>query len=355
MTPRFHTLTVKEVRRETKDVVSIAFDLPENLKEEFSFIPGQNLTIKKIMNGEEIRRSYSLCTAPYENDLRVAVKQITDGKFSTFANNEIKAGDELEVMTPNGHFTFKANPAAKNSYVLFAAGSGITPIMSILKEMLTQEPMSDVTLFFGNSNYNSIIFSEEIEGLKNNYMNNFRVIHVLSRENLGNDIQKGRIDEEKSKKLYQAFLKDTPIDAVYVCGPEGMIHAVKDSFTALGVPAEKIHFELFITDNQIDNKKATYEGPSIHSNVKVIIDDDEFDISMDSNETNILDAAIKGGADLPFSCKGGVCCTCKAKVLEGEVRMDVNYALTPEEVEAGYILTCQSHPTTETLVVSFDE
>lgn len=356
MTPKFHTLKVKEVRRETKEAVSIAFDVPDDLLTEYTFIPGQYLTLRTMVNGEDIRRSYSLCSAPFENEWRVAVKQVENGKFSTFVNSQLKAGDELDVMTPMGNFKLEASPITQKSYVLFAAGSGITPILSILKQVLTEEPLSDVTLFYGNKNFASIIFREEIEALKNKFMSRLRVIHVLSRESLGNTIQKGRIDGQKCEDLYNSFLKEWDISEIFICGPEEMILSVKDSLDKLGVAKEKVHFELFTTaGSTVKKKKEVYTGPEINANVTVILDGDAYNIALDSTGDSVLDAAHKAGADLPYACKGGVCCTCKAKILEGAARMDVNYSLEPEEVEAGYILTCQAHPVTETLVVSFDD
>lgn len=355
MTPKFHKLKVKEVRRETEDAVSIAFEVPENLLDDYTFIPGQYLTLRTLINGEDIRRSYSLCSAPFEKEWRVAVKQVEEGMFSTYANTQLKAGDEVEVMTPMGNFTLVTNPLSQKSYVLFAAGSGITPILAILKQILKEEPLSDVTLFYGNKNFGSIIFREELEALKNNYMSRLRVIHVLSRESLGNKIQKGRIDGQKCEDLHHSFLRGWDISEVFICGPEEMILSVKDSLDKLGIPREKVHFELFTTSGSIIKKKEVYTGPEINANVQVILDGDIYNIALDSTGDTILDAAYKAGADLPFACKGGVCCTCKAKVLEGGARMDVNYALEPDEVEAGYILTCQAHPTTEKLVVSFDD
>lgn len=355
MTPKFHTLTVKEVRRETEDAVSVAFDIPSDLLADYSYTSGQYLTLRSVVNGEDIRRSYSLCSAPYENEWRVAVKQVEEGKFSTFVNADLKVGDQLEVMTPMGTFAVHTDPTAQKSYVLFAAGSGITPILAILKQVLHDEPLSDVTLFYGNKNFSSIIFREEIEALKNQFMSRLRVIHVLSRESLGNKIQKGRIDGQKCADLYQAFLTNWNISEVFICGPEEMILEVKESLDNLGVAKEKVHFELFTTAGSTAKKKVAYTGPVINANVQVILDGDTYDLALESDGETILDAAFKAGADLPFACKGGVCCTCKAKVIEGEARMDINYALDAEEVAAGYILTCQSHPVTEKLVVSFDD
>ena len=354
MNPTFHTLRIADIRKETEDTVSISFEIPTELKKDYTYFSGQYLTLKTNVNGEEIRRSYSLCSAPHEGEWRVAIKQIEEGKFSTFANNELKIGDSLEVMTPTGNFHLESNASNKKSYVLIAAGSGVTPIISIVKTILAKEPNSDVTLFYGNKGFGSIIFREEVEALKNKHMNNLRVVHILSRESLGNAIQKGRIDDEKIEKLYEAFLKNTEIDEVFVCGPEAMIHSVRDKFKGYIKDPKNIHFELFTTSEVVAPKKETNE-PKIASNVTVIMDGDSLELAMDSDGETILDAAYKAGGDLPFACKGGVCCTCKAKILEGTARMDINYALEPDEVAAGYILTCQAHPTSEKLTVSFDD
>lgn len=354
MNPTFHTLRIADIRKETEDTVSISFEIPAELKKDYNYFSGQYLTLKADINGEEIRRSYSLCSAPHEEEWRVAIKQIEEGKFSTFANEKLKVGDTLEVMTPTGNFHLESNPSHKKSYVLIAAGSGITPIISIAKTILENEPNSDVTLFYGNKGFASIIFREEVEALKNKHMNNLRVVHILSRESLGNAIQKGRIDADKIEKLYEAFLKNTEIDEVFVCGPEAMIHSVRDKFKGYVKNPKNIHFELFTTSEVVATKKESNE-PKIESNVTVIMDGDSLELAMGSEGETILDAAFKAGGDLPFACKGGVCCTCKAKILEGTAKMDINYALEPDEVEAGYILTCQAHPTSEKLVVSFDD
>lgn len=356
MKPTFHSLQIKEIIRETDDAVSIAFEVPEDLVKLYKYLPGQYLTLKADINGEDVRRSYSLCSAPYESEWRVAVKAVPNGVFSTFANEKLTPGMHLDVMTPMGNFTLETDPSAKKSYVLFAAGSGITPILSIAKTILQEEPESDVTLFYGNKGFGSIIFREEIEALKNNNMERLRVIHVLSRESLGNKLQKGRIDAEKVDKLYDAFLQGTTIDEVFVCGPEQMILDVKERMSAKGVDEKSIHFELFtspsVKEKQIE--KPT-NSPKVDSNVTIIIDDEEIGLNLSSNGQSILEAGHEAGADLPFACKGGVCCTCKAKIIEGTATMDVNYALEPDEVDAGYILTCQAHPTSDKLIVSFDE
>lgn len=355
MTPKFHALRVADVRQETEDTVSVAFEIPADLLSDYVYKAGQYLTLRTIINGEDTRRSYSICKAPFENEWRVAIKRIEDGLFSSWATTGLKSGDVLDVMTPMGHFVLTPDATAHKSYVLFAAGSGITPIIAIAKAILSEEPESNVTLVYGNKGFASIIFREELEGLKNNYMDRFRLIHVLSRESLGNALQKGRIDREKVDKLCKAFFNGQTIDGVFVCGPEQMIHAVKDGMMAFGVDERNIHFELFATSiPKRTVEKTTSDEPGIASNVSIIIDGDQIDLALTSNGETILDAAHRAGADLPFACKGGVCCTCKAKILEGSASMDVNYALEKDELEAGYILTCQAHPTSEKLIVSFD-
>jgi len=355
MTPRFHALKVADVRQETDDTVSIAFHIPAELLSDYTYKAGQYLTLRATIDGQDTRRSYSICQAPHENELRVAIKRIDDGLFSSWATRRLKSGDTVEVMTPMGHFALEPETSAKKSYALFAAGSGITPIMAIAKAILKNEPQSDVTLIYGNKGFASIIFREELEGLKNTFMDRFRLIHILSRESLGNPLQKGRIDAEKIDKLSKAFFSGQDISGVYVCGPEEMIHAVKERMTAFGVDEKHIHFELFATGvSKKAVEKPVSSEPSVASNVSVIIDGDQIDLFLSSDGMTILDAAHEAGADLPFACKGGVCCTCKAKILEGTASMDVNYALEKDEVEAGYILTCQAHPTSEKLIVSFD-
>lgn len=356
MTPKFHSLVIKDVREETEDCVSIAFEVPAELREAYQYVSGQYLTLRTDIDGEDIRRSYSLCSAPHEDEWRVAVKQVEGGKFSTFANASLKAGDRLDVMTPMGNFNFEPAASKKRSIVLFAAGSGVTPILSIAKTALTHGPKSDVTIFYGNKTIASIIFREEVEGLKNEYMDRLRLVHILSRENLGTPLFKGRIDLEKTNKLFKVYLESDTPDEVYICGPEQMILDVKESLIANGIDPKAVHFELFTTADSIEHKPIEkHEGPHIESNVSVILDGDRFDLHLESDGESLLDAATKAGADLPFACKGGVCCTCKAKIIEGKARMDVNYSLEPDEVAAGYILTCQAHPMSDKLVVSFDD
>lgn len=356
--PKFHPLKVKEVRPETEECVSVAFKLPDALREDFHFLPGQYLTLKAAINGEEVRRSYSICASPVDEELRVAIKKIPQGRFSTFANEQLQAGDELEVMTPMGRFYTETDPAHEKEYAAFAAGSGITPIMSIMRTVLSQEPKSRFTLFYGNRNVDSIIFREQIEGLKNEYMGRLRLFHVLSREKLGSPLMSGRITAEKCELFYDKLIDPTAVDDFFLCGPQPMIEAIRETLLERGVDRKKIHFELFNTGNGKVAKacKETVKEalPDIQAMVDIKLDGNHFEFPLSSQADTILDGALKAGADLPYACKGGVCSTCRAKLTAGEVAMDVNYALEPEEVEAGFILTCQAHPKTDKVTVDFD-
>jgi ring-1,2-phenylacetyl-CoA epoxidase subunit PaaE len=353
----FHSLRVKKVERETDDCVSIEFEVPAELKEAFQFKQGQNLTIKKVLNGEELRRNYSICSSPFDNKLKVAVKKTEGGLFSTWANEKLKAGENLEVLPPTGKFYTELNASQKKNYVAFAAGSGITPILSIIKTTLLTETKSTFTLVYGNRTKNSIIFKEELEALKDKFIDRFRIYHILSRELTDVEINNGRLDVDKLELLFTKLINIKTCDEFFVCGPEQMIFCIKGYLEGRGVRNDKIHFELFTVPGErrpeVRNQKSeTDEGPKAKVNVK--LDGIVFDFDLDYEGESILDAALKQGADLPYACKGGVCTTCKAKLTEGEVSMDVNWGLEPEEVAKGYILTCQSHPKTEKVSVDFD-
>jgi ring-1,2-phenylacetyl-CoA epoxidase subunit PaaE len=352
----FHKLTVKEVRKETAACVSIAFDVPEALAAGFAFEQGQNITLKTMIDGEEIRRSYSVCTAPFENELRVAVKKVEQGKFSTFANEQLKKGDVLEVLPPTGKFNTALSSSNKKNYLAIAAGSGITPIISIIKTTLHTEPQSSFTLVYGNRSRSSIIFFEELAGLKNKYPQRFTLINILSREKTDAAVNFGRINTDKLQALGKA-VNYAAMDEVFICGPEELVFCTKDFLEQQGFDKTKIHFELFAAPGQKNaaaktRTEAKDSGPK--SRITVKVDERSFDFDLGFDSDSILDAAMKQGADLPFACKGGVCCTCKAKLMEGEVEMEVNYGLEHEEVEQGFILTCQARPITEKVVVDFD-
>ncbi len=356
MAAHFHLLKIKKVILETADSVSIIFEIPENIAPEFLYNEGQNITLKALVNGEELRRSYSLCTAPFENEIKVAVKSAFAGKFSRFAQT-LKAGDVLEVLPPVGKFNARLKKDFGN-YLAIAAGSGITPVLSILKHTIHQQPHCSFTLIYGNKSRASIMFFEELEALKNKYMSRFNLVHILSREKTEASLNYGRINPEKLKEL-NPMVGFSKFDSVYICGPEEMIFSTVEFLEKTGLDKNKLHFELFTTPEQKQNGK-TLAKTNVHdatkpkSNITVKVDGRSFSFDLSTKGKSILEAALAQGADLPFACKGGVCSTCKAKLVSGKVNMDVNYALEPEEVEQGFILTCQSHPTTQNVVVDYD-
>lgn len=357
MSVHFHPLVIKEIRRETADCVSISFFVPDELKPTFVFKQGQTLTLRTHIDGREVRRSYSICSSPLDNELRIAVKQVEDGIFSTHANTTLQPGHEIEVMPPMGKFYTELLPTQKKNYVAFAAGSGITPIISIIKTTLLTEAHSSFTLIFGNRNRQSIIFKEALEALKNKFIGRLSIIHILSREKMDSPINFGRIDAEKCRTIFSKSIDPNTVDAFFLCGPEEMIFTVKDFLEARNIPANNIHFELFnagaITRSRAQQAKP-YNAAETTSNITITLDGSSFDFNLRFNGESILDAAMQQGADLPFACKGGVCCTCRARLIAGEVDMDVNYGLEPEEIEQGFILTCQAHPRTEKVIIDFD-
>jgi ring-1,2-phenylacetyl-CoA epoxidase subunit PaaE len=354
----FHPLRVKKVEKETDDCVSISFELPGELAELFQFKQGQSLTIRKQLNGEDVRRTYSICSSPFDNKLRVAVKRVDGGVFSTWANDKLEAGDLLDVMPPVGKFYTELHPSQSKNYVAFAAGSGITPVLSIIKTTLLTEPQSSFTLVYGNRTRNSIIFKEELEALKDRFIDRFRIYHILSREKTDAPINYGRIDVEKLELIFNKLVSIDNCDEFFLCGPEEMIFCIKGYLSGKGVTAEKIHFELFTIPGQkqsaVSHEQITVPDQGPKSKISVKLDGIMFDFDLGYGGESILDAALQQGADLPYACKGGVCTTCKARLTEGEVSMDVNWGLEPDEVEKGFILTCQSHPKTERVVIDFD-
>ena len=352
-----HRIKVKKVIKETADCVSVSFDIPEDLRTEFRYKSGQYLALETEINGEKVRRSYSLCSAPYENEWKVAIKKVEGGKFSTYANESLSDDEEISIMPPSGGFLLTPNEQAENHYVAYGAGSGITPILSMIKTVMHDEPKSRFTLFYGNRNFDTIIFREEIEALKNVYLDRLSVHHILSKEKLGSPLFFGRIDAEKCEKFGKVFYKPTNVAGFYLCGPAQMIFGVKDKLIEQNVDSSRIHFELFNTSGipvEAKREEETFDSEA-ESKVTIILDGESFDMPLDYGGNSILDAALAAGADLPYACKGGVCSTCKAQVTKGEARMDVNYALEPDEVENGFILTCQAHPRTAEITVNFDE
>ena len=351
---RFHTLKVKDIKRETSDAVSVSFEVPPQQQPEYQFKQGQYITLKLTVNGEEIRRSYSLCSSPYEKEIRVAIKEVAGGRASTFINRELKVGASMEVMTPMGTFHSVLSGGNKKNYVLFAGGSGITPMMSIIKSILYVEKQSTITLIYANKNEESTIFKTELDSIAGSN-SNLKVVYVFDQPSGPvSDLQKGIITKEKALTLIENF-GGVNAQEYFICGPGPMMENVKTTLENLKIAKEKIHIEYFnaVIDAVAKEENATL-GANVKSKIKVLQYGIETDFELQTSSISILDAAIEAGVDAPFSCKGAVCCTCRAKVLEGKVRMDANFALTEAEVEEGFILTCQAHPLTEKVVIDYD-
>ncbi len=351
---RFHTLKVKDIRRETSDAVSVAFDIAPQLQPEYLFKQGQYITLRMQIDGKEERRSYSLCSSPHtEKEWRVAIKEVKGGKVSTYINRNLKVGDQIDVMTPMGSFHSVLMGGASKKYVLVAGGSGITPMLSILKSVLYVEKKSTVTLIYANKNEASTIFKSEIDQIAATHPQ-LKVVYVFEEPSTQiSDLQTGIITTEKGKALLENF-GGVNADEYFVCGPGPMMDNVKGVLEGLKIAKEKIHIEYFTSVIDAVNAAAGDSNAKVNAKVKVIQYGVETEFKLETGGLSILDAAIEAGVDAPFSCKGAVCCTCRAKVLEGKVKMNANFALTDAEVEEGFILTCQAHPITENVVVDYD-
>ena len=350
--PVFHPLPVTDIRRETEDTYSVAFDVPAELAEAYAFAPGQHLTIRVAADdGTELRRSYSICSAPHEGELRIAVKHIPGGVFGTRVAEQLRPGDLLDVMTPAGRFTAPLDPAHDKHYLGVAAGSGITPVISLVKAILASEPASRFTLVYGNRGVASIIFRDELDDLKNRYLGRFQVIHVLSRESQDVPLLNGRISGDKLRQLAGTLVDVAGVDEAFLCGPEPMTLEVREALVDLGLQPEHVHLELFGTVTPAAPRERPDRGERKH--LTIVLNGVKTELEM-SPAQSVLEAGTSAGLDLPFSCTAGVCSTCRAKVCDGAVEMDRNYALEPWEVAAGFVLTCQSHPTTDRVTVDYD-
>lgn len=350
----FHPLRVTEVSPLTDQSIAVTFEVPDELADVFDHIPGQHVTVRTFLDGIDTRRSYSICAPAGSGKLRVGIKKLTGGAFSTFATERLKAGDVLEVMAPAGEFTIDLDPDLPRRAVAIAAGSGITPVLSLISSSLEQEPQSVWTLLYGNRTANSVMFLDELEGLKDRFHSRFQLFHILSREGSDVPLLSGRIDEEKIRIVHDRLLGTREVDDWFLCGPYDMVMAVRDTLAQLGVDPSRIHDELFFA-GPLDPSSLPPEPPPGEGSVDltVILDGRAVDTRM-TPETSILDAALRVRSELPFSCKGGMCATCKGRIEEGEVTMTKNYALVDSEVDAGYVLTCQAHPVTDRVVVRYD-
>ncbi len=355
-TTRFHSLQVREVHPATRDAMAVTFDLPPALADAYQYTQGQYLTLRATVGGEEVRRSYSICAAVQDSQLRVAIKRVAGGVFSNWAAEHLKPGSYIDVMPPQGNFHIPLQPDAARHIVAFASGSGITPILSIIKSTLLAEPGSSVTLVYGNRSSGGVMFKEELEDLKDSYMGRLNLVWVMSRESQDIDLFNGRIDYEKCCQLLTHWIDPQGIAAAFICGPEDMMQATAKALQDKGVAAERIKSELFGTvqaDGRVRPPRAPVQG-SGQCTVDVVLDGTRRSFVMDKNTDNLVDAGIKAGLEMPYSCKGGVCSTCRALVVEGEVDMDINFALEDYEVARGFVLCCQSYPVSDKLVIDFD-
>ncbi len=356
MANKFYELTIKDIKKETSDCVSIALDVPAALKETFTFDAGQYLTFRTVINGEEVRRSYSICTSPEDDELRVAIKRVVSGRFSTFANDDLQVADKIEVMPPEGRFVASTQDTGTKQYLMIAAGSGITPIIALIKSILAREPESSIMLLYGNKSRAAIIFKEQLASLKNQYLDRFSTFHFFSKEQLETPLMQGRLDADKLDQFLRTVQPASNLDEVFICGPEEMTISLRKYLLDMGLSSDQIHVELFGTSAGRTKPAVRLDADDLASasEVTIKVDGATMSFRLHPDGEVLLDAALKQGADLPYACKGGVCTTCKARVESGSVEMDVNYGLEPDEVKAGLILTCQAHPRSESLVVNYD-
>ncbi|MDX1737309.1 MAG: 1,2-phenylacetyl-CoA epoxidase subunit PaaE [Alphaproteobacteria bacterium] len=355
----FHQMRITDIRPETRNAVVLRLEPANGNMSDFNYAQGQYITFKRDFDGEEIRRSYSICSEVGAPFIEVGIKKVAGGLFSNWANESLKAGDLLEAMPPMGNFYTELKPSEGRHYLGFAGGSGITPFMSIIKTVLSREPQSRFTLVYGNVSANSIMFREELDDLKNLYMGRFNVLHILESDAMEVDLFHGRIDADKCKALFKNWIDLKSVDQAFICGPEPMMKVISESLEGAGLPKEKIKFELFASPKPTKAggklKQAAVEEAKADVDLNVTIDGVTRSVSMHRNDLSILEAGLAEGMDLPYACKGGVCASCKCKVVEGDVDMEANFALEDYEVEAGYVLSCQSYPVSDKVVVDYDQ
>ena len=357
MSAGFHTLKIAGVRREIDDAISLELEVPPELRDAFRFTAGQHLTVRADIDGEEVRRNYSLCVAPHENEWRVAIKQIAGGAFSTWANRAVKAGDMLDVMPPHGSFTWTFDPARSANYVGFAGGSGITPVLSLLKTALAVEPDSDFTLLYGNRASNSVMFLEELAALKNRFMGRLQIYHFLEDEEEEVELFNGRLDSAKITDVLRSLVDPSTIDAAFICGPGPMMDAAEAGLIAAGVASDNILIERFTVGAMSAEQLAVaraLEQKAAGLKVQVTLEGRRRTLTFDADKGSILENARAAGLPAPFACKAGVCATCRAKLVRGEVTMKANYGLSADEVAQGYVLTCQAVPLTDDVALDYD-
>lgn len=355
---KFYPLSVAQVRKETRDTIAVTFAVPPELQESFTFQQGQHLTLRTHINGEDVRRSYSICSAVQDGALRVAIKRTPGGLFSTWANETLQAGATLDVMPPMGHFNVPLDAGNRKHYLAFAAGSGITPILSIIKTTLLSEPHSRFTLYYGNRASSSVIFKEELTDLKDVFMERLTLAYVMSREQQDLELFNGRITKEKCAQFLRHWTPIEDVDVAFICGPEDMMLGVSEALQEAGMPKANIKVELFAASIPKHQHKPRALDPAAErheTEVTVIMDGNHTSFTMDQDKESLLDAGLRAGIDMRYSCKGGVCSTCRCKLVDGKVDMDVNYALEDYEIARGFVLSCQSFPITDKVVIDFDQ
>ena len=355
----FHPLRVRQILPDTAEAVVVAFDVPDDLREVFSFTQGQYLTLRKDIAGTDLRRSYSICAGVDDGELRVGVRKVNGGVFSNWINEHLQPGDVINVMAPQGRFFVELDPSARRHHVGIAGGSGVTPILSTMKTVLAREPLSDFTLIYGNRALKSTMFKEEIEDLKNKYLTRLMLHHVFSDEHTDAPLNMGVMNRDKIGDFLKTVVPAASIDHVFICGPFQMNDEAEAALLAAGVPEDRIHIERFGLAPQAQQVGAVIHeakpGDAETAKITIIRDGLKREISFTKDQPSILDAASAAGLEVPFSCTSGVCGTCRAKLVEGEVRMERNFALDKNEVANGFVLTCQAHPLTPHVVLSFDE
>ncbi len=358
MSTHFHSLRIKSITPDTDEAVIVSFDVPAALQNDFQFTQGQHLTLRTQLNGKEERRSYSICSGVDDGELRIGVRHVTGGLMSSWLNQSVKTGDQIDVLPPEGRFFVPIDASQARHYLGIAGGSGITPILAIMKTVLAREPLSRFTLIYGNRRQSSTMFKEELEDLKNRYLTRLTLHNVFSQENMDSPLYSGRLTQAKLGEFLDSLIKPQQLSHVFVCGPHGFNDEADAALLAAGVPAEHIHIERFgvpVNATDVKAKPTVQAGDAPQAMIQIIRDGLSREIEFRTEHGNVLDAAAAAGLEVPYSCKSGVCCTCRAKLIEGKVRMDRNFALEKHEVEAGFVLTCQAHPLTERVVISFDE
>jgi ring-1,2-phenylacetyl-CoA epoxidase subunit PaaE len=355
MSLHFHPLRVKNVEPDTDEALLVSFDVPAALRDDFRFEPGQYLTLRKEVDGIDLRRSYSICSGTDDAALRVGIRHVPGGVFSGWAHAELKAGDSIDVIAPQGHFHTPFDAAAHRHLLGIAGGSGITPILAIMKTLLAREPGSRFTLIYGNRSQKSTMFKEELEDLKNRYLTRLSLFHVFSREDIDAPLASGRITPEKLAQIIGPLVDPAGIDLAFVCGPHGMNEGAEAALRAAGVPAECIRIERFGVPDGAAAVHRVLPGDVPQARITVLRDGLKREVAFRVGDASILDAMCSAGMEVPYSCKSGVCSTCRARLLEGQVRMDRNFALEKSDLDAGFVLCCQAHPLTPDVVLSFDD